>query len=148
MFARKITNARGRELQQEWIQQVQGVLDEAYDDLRQKEKRYIKAYGYIYEDEILLVICFRKGSEFEGSPISFFISVDYQRSQKDEKLLKGLLDFSGKLIDDTLQRLNSVTDVYSAHWEEHEYNKQKYYFKVSRENVELSLKADLILKER
>ena len=147
MLARKATNINGQELPQEWIEQVLGVLHEVYGDFCQQENRHVRVYGHRYEDEILLIICFRKGRDFEGLPLSFFISVDYQRSQRDEKLLKGLLDFSGRLIEDIFQKLKLAEEVYSTHWEENEYNNQKYYFKVSRENIELTLEAERILQK-
>ena len=151
MLARKGHNdAEGRECSPEWIQQVSELLHQVYAEICRREERHFKVYGYIYSDEILLIICFIKAQQEEGLPLSFFISTDYQNSQRNEKLLQGLLDSSGVLMEEVLQKLlmadsDKREDIYSVHWQEHERNSQKYYFKVTRENIELTIEANRLL---
>ena len=150
MLARKPHNHTAEEYSREWIDQVSKTLHSVYSSICRRDDRSFKVYGYTYDDEALLIICLVKENDNFTSSLSFFISVDKEAAQKEKELFKRLLGFSGVLMDETFEKLSSSDEseeIYFVNWQEYEYNTQKYYFKITRENIELSIAADRLLNQ-
>ncbi|MCY4644118.1 MAG: hypothetical protein OXB88_05815 [Bacteriovoracales bacterium] len=146
MLSRKEYCGEGEEFPPEWTGSVQELLDETYSSLCRLEERQFGVYGFIYPDEILLIISLTKKRDPHALPLSLFISADYRGPKRDENLPENLLDVSAFLLEKTLSKVPSE-DRYSPLWTECTHLSKTYYFKVSRENIDLALEADRLLRE-
>ena len=153
MLARKAHNDHGEELPEEWMDQVSDLLTQTYPALCRQNKRCFKTYGHRYSDEILLIVSFTPDKDAgaipgEGLPLSFFISIDISPGDGEDKYLKGLLDFAGILIDEILGKFSAgeeEEEYYSSRWQSHLEKRREYYYKITRENIDLTIEANRLL---
>ena len=147
MLARK-SHRKGKECPQEWIDQISHLINDLYATLFEKEGKKFTVYGYIYSDELLLIVCLSKKDSLDIVPLSLFISADCEN--EEEQILKHILDFLGILLEHILSKiqLESYTEeIYLVSWQEYEYNRQKYYYKITREDINATLEANRLLDE-
>ena len=153
MLARKPHTTPAQNFPPEWTQQTAQLLCQTYSELCQQTQREFDVHGQIYADEMLLMICLSQKNNQNGLPLSFFVSLDLPSTpapQDSEQLLNHLMDFSGTLLDEILpkwQTTDDPTTVYSPHWQEYQYQSDKYYFKITREDIALTLEANRLLTE-
>ena len=147
MFARKESNLNGKTIPLEWQESVIEVLQDAYSAQIKDTGRYFDVYGQIFDDEILLITSYLHETDHSLSPISVFISADLEKSSVDKtkKSFDSIVDLSGHIFDDIFA--TEDWSEYSAKWLETQLNGQDFFYKITRENVALSLEASKLLGE-
>jgi hypothetical protein len=148
MLARKEQESLGKEFPKEWISEVENLLKATYMEEYKDDPRTFSVWGFTYPDEMLLIVSFADNHGTTTSPITLFISVDMDEKTKVKPILSKLLDASGVFFDEVFSsKKQEDPDLYQAHWQEGENNKLKFYFKVSRENIHLSMEATRLLAD-
>jgi len=128
----------------EWTEEVTKTITEAYFEQSEKDNSFFYVYGEIYEQEFVVIISYINHSDLSASPISLFISHDIvEDSKKFKSSLFNLVDFSGLVFDDIFATEN--WNDYNLAWTENEFKGNKFHYKITRENVSLTLQAEEIL---
>lgn len=130
----------------EWLEEVTKTLNEAYNDNCQKESRFFEVYGESYEKEFVVVVSFLHNTDQMAAPITLFIAHDIVEDSKAfKKVLANLLNLIGLIFDDIFATEN--WSEFSANWTENKYQDDMFYYKITRENISLSLQAEALLQK-
>lgn len=148
MFARKASSKVGKSIPQDWSESLARLLNETYKKECQNNGRYFDVYGQIYPEELLLVVSWLSEKDEYLAPVACFLSCEPEQ-MKDEKGVKktqeNFIDVVGLFFDEIF-----ATDDWSEfepNWQEVNYKKENYFFKLSRENINLTLEANRLLGE-
>lgn len=150
MLARKPQTEPAKNFPEDWLEEVSQILKTVYFDKFKHDSRTFAVWGHLYADELLLIISLADNFNPASIPTTLFLSVDIEPKVKMKPLLNKLLDASGTFFDTyfrTGQANSEEEDIYLANWDEAELGKQAFFYKVTRENISLTMEADKILKE-
>ncbi len=130
----------------EWTEEFTRSLTEAYFDQSEKDNCFFDVYGEIYDKEFVVITSYINHKDPHASPISIFISHDVEKNSKEfKKVLNNLVDFVGLVFDDIFSQ-KSWND-YNLTWTENEYRGSQFHYKITRENISLTIQAEEILKK-
>ncbi|MDA9793160.1 hypothetical protein N9B72_01120 [Bacteriovoracaceae bacterium] len=147
MFSRKYPNDSGIAVPAEWKEDFIAVLSETFKDHLPSQFHLFDAYGEIHQDEIVIVSCLYDSKNLNNIPITCFISVDLDEKMKKEpkKVLNNMTDLSGLFFEECLKD-SEFTD-FEPNWQDTKFKNQKYFFKITRENILLSIEASKLLND-
>ena len=137
---------KGKPLPFEWLEEVTKTFNDAYEDKRTEQNRFFEVFGQVYEKEFAVIFSYLHATDPMSSPITLFISHDHlDDTKKFKQALSALVDFAGIIFDD----ITSVKDwsEYNSVWTVNEYKGFSFSYKLTRENISLSLQAEELLKE-
>lgn len=136
----------GKHLPAEWTEEFVKILTEAYAAQSEKDNRFFDVYGQIYDKEFVVVVSYIHHSDQLAAPISIFISHDTSSDSKElSKALKALVDLSGHIFDEIFSQED--WNEYVPTWTENDFKGHLFHYKITRENVSLSLQAEQLLKK-
>lgn len=145
MFGRLIESENASFLPTEWQENFIRVLTEAYADQAEKDERLFDVQGLIYEKEFVIVVSYMDQKDDHTAPITLFISHDIIADQKQmKKALQNISDLVGEIFDDIFATPDWSD--YSPDWVENPYKDNVFHYKITRENITLSLQAEQLLK--
>lgn len=136
----------GSSLPAEWTESLVRVLTESYFKQSEKDNCFFDVYGKVFDQEFVVIISYIHHEDQMASPISVFISHDHlEDSKKMKQALANLVDLSGHIFDDIF----SIEDWngYIPNWTENKFNENTFHYKITRENISLTLQAEEILKK-
>lgn len=144
MLSRYVQEKSGISFPTEWTQQFQAILSQTYESDLTKHAIKISVYAIGYSNEILLIVTLAD-SEDRAIPVSYFASCDLNEKKAPLTQLKILADSVGIFLDQYFaeEDWNDFIDI----WTDAELKDLKFYYKVVRENVGLTLEADRLLAE-
>lgn len=135
-----------KKIPNDWLESFTKVLTEAYFDQSEKDNSFFDVYGEIYEKEFVVIVSYIHHKEQSKSPISIFISHDIISNEKEfEKALKKLVNFTGLILDDIFSQ--DEWNDYINVWTENDFEGHQYFYKITRENISLSLQAEEFLRK-
>lgn len=144
-FGRFETQSR-KPIPNEWTEQVTKTLTEVYHEHSERDNRFFDVYGEIGDKEFVVIISYIHHADQMTSPISLFISHDVLDDSKQfEKALKDLIDLAGEIFDDILSK--DEWSEYISNWTENKYKNSLFHYKITRENISLTLQAEEILSK-
>lgn len=143
MFARKDQEGVGKSIPLEWQEDVQKLLALNFEENLKGKKYFFDTHGRIFQDELLLVISLAPDDP-ALTPVTCFLSMDNPTEKTVKKFLDSMLNFAGDFFESYFDD-NDWND-YSPRWLEVEYQGNTLYYKVTRENIALTLKAEELLK--
>jgi len=133
-------------LPHEWLEEFTKILNDVYHDQLESNDRFFDVYGEIYEKEFVVIVAYVHNNEQLVAPISLFISHDnVDDSKKFKSVLKDLINFTGLLFDDIFS-VAEWSD-YNANWTENNYKDSTFFYKITRENISLTLQAEALLNK-
>lgn len=133
-------------LPNEWTEELTRVLTEAYLERSEKDNKFFDVYGEIYEKEFVVIISYIHHEDQLMSPVSLFISHDVvEDSKKFKVVLKNLVDLSGLIFDDVFAT-EDWSD-YVGTWTSNKYKNNEFFYKITRENISLTLQAEEFLSK-
>lgn len=136
----------------EWGEGLKQVLLNIYGEQAIKDDRTFEVYGFSYPNEVLLIISYVGLDKFT-TPVSFFLSADLTDTTDSKKMVNTMFDCAGVFFDSyfagqaSLEADGEIFDEYVHEWDETDFHNQKLFYKITRENVGLSMQADLLLGE-
>lgn len=146
MLARKKTSKIGKNVPQDWLEGLSRLLNEGYKTECKTSNRYFDVYGQIYSDELLLAVSYLSEKDEYSSPITCFLSCD-QEQISDEKKVKetqqNFVDLSGLFFDEIFS--SDDWNEFEPQWQEVTHKNETYFFKISRENINLTIEANRLL---
>ena len=149
MFFRKYEEVMGIAFPKEWSQSVSLSFGEYFKDKLDFRYASIQSYGFHHIDEFVIIISYVSEEELK-SPVSIFISKDLEEKEKSserefKKAKDAVLDIAGIMLNDLCENIFDVD--YTLRWTEYDFRKQKYHYKITRENIDLTIKTEEILRE-
>ncbi len=145
MFQRIDTETLPIELPIEWRNELKQSLLNIYGDHCLKRESTFDIYAYTFPTELLIIASF-VGLDPNKIPITLFLSADLNHKSDPKKLFNSLIDNIGVFFDQYFQNIeNEEWDEYVHEWQEEEINRQTFYYKVTRENIALTLEAERLL---
>jgi hypothetical protein len=146
MFARKTNSKKGKSIPQDWIESFSRLLNESYKKECTDQGRYFDVYGQIYQEELLLVVSWLSEKDEYAAPITCFLSCEPEQ-MNDEKKVKetqaNFIEVVGLFFDEIFS--SEEWDEFEPNWQEVQFKQQNYFFKISRENINLTLEANKLL---
>ena len=145
MLSRKNHEEAGTNLPSEWIAQVLETLNKVYlKELSVRSKKF-EAFGKTFPDEMLLIVSLLDQDTESSIPTTIMISVDLFSQKKIANTINNLIDSIGIFYD---QYFNDESwNSYVLNWTESDYKNTTFYYKITRENMSLTLAADELLKQ-
>jgi hypothetical protein len=153
MFCRVLVeNESYQPFAQEWLDTTTLLFNRRYEKEcegdTQTPARVFQTYGFIYEHEWVAVLSWCPVDLHEGSPISCFLSAPkelFDTPAKTNSLQAKCLELWGLFFDEIA--LNPDWDEWEFSWQEVEHENWTLWYKITRENVALSLEAEALLKQ-
>ena len=148
MLARKKTSQQGKPLPTEWLESLNRLLNETYKSECKQNGRYFDVYGQVYPEELLLTVSYLSEKDEYLSPITCFLSCEPDQMATAEKVKEtqaNFIDIVGLFFDEIFA--DEEWDEFEPNWQEVSHKNQNYFYKLSRENINLTLEADKLLGE-
>jgi hypothetical protein len=146
MFGRYETDKSGAALPVDWTEGLIRALTENYYAQSEKDNRFFDVFGRIFEKEFLLIASYVHHEDQLKSPISIVISCDIIADQKKfQTALSEMVDLLGHIFDDIFATQD--WNGYIQNWTENTYKTNTFYYKITRENIALTLQANEILEK-
>ena len=134
-----------KELPSDWCDALTNLLNATYEEKANKDNHFFDVIGKIFEKESILFISYLNKSDYSASPITLSISFD---NLNDSDALKSILDIcvslTSLIFDDIFSQENWRE--YVLNWTENEIDGHKLFYKITRENMSLTLQAEELLK--
>lgn len=144
-FGRYETKTR-KSIPNEWIEEVTKTLTEVYFEQSEKDNSFFDVYGEIVDKEFVVVVSYLHHDELMASPISVFLSHDVLENSKEfQSALKNLIDLAGEIYDDIFAQ--DEWQDYNPNWTESKYKNSDFFYKITRENISLTLQSEEILEK-
>lgn len=146
MLARKKTSKKGKSIPQDWLEGLNRLLNQTYSSECKKNGRFFDVYGQIYPEELLLAVSYLSEKDPHLSPITCFLSSEPEQISDEKKVKEtqsNFIDIMGLFFDEIFN--DEEWDEFEPNWQEVSYKNQNYFFKISRENVALTLEANKLL---
>jgi len=147
MFARNNSSKNPESFPADWIEAFSRLLNSTYKSDCTKNKRYFDVFGQIHPEELLVVISYLSELDESITPVTLFLSCDKDQMDTEEKVKKtqkNFIDLAGLFFDEVLSKGEEAID-FEPTWQEVKHNNETYFYKLTRENIALSLKANELL---
>lgn len=146
MLARKTSSKVGKNIPQDWAESLSRLLNETYKKNNTENDRFFDVYGQIYPGEMLIIVSWLAEKDQFAAPITCFISCEAEHIQTVDQVKKtqsNYIDLVGMFFDEIFN--DSEWNEFEPLWQEVSYKQENYFFKISRENINLTIEADKLL---
>ena len=145
MLARKQHKNNGTPFPEQWTQEITTLLNKIYAKECEQLGKSFTTWGRIYEDELVVISSLANNEQVTSVPMTSFLSIDVnpEKKLKIKDRINTLVDLIG-LVFDTILADDDWND-YAPNWTKETAHNLDFFYKVSRENVSLTLDADEIL---
>lgn len=135
----------------DWAEGLKQILLNIYGEKCIQNEKTFEIYGFSYPTEALLIISYVGLDKFE-TPVSLFISSDLTDKTDTDKIMDNMFDSAGVFFDQYFSAeenndSDAIWDDYVLDWEESEFSGEKLFYKVTRENISLTMEANALLGE-
>ena len=136
----------------DWAEGLKQVLLNIYGEHAIKDEKTFEVYGFSYPTEALLIISYVGLDKFV-TPITLFVSADLTKDADPKKMINTMFDCAGVFFDSyfaglkDLEEAGEIFDDYTLDWDETDFHGQKIFYRVTRENVGLTIQANALLGE-
>ncbi len=147
MHSRKDHDQVGKSLPVVWIDEVLGTLNSCYENELLKYENEFEIAAQLFSDEIVVAVCLISKENPDGAAITYSVSADVLEQVPPKPLLKAIIDSIGIFFDHYFKEdEENISDHMTSSWQELKILKQALYYRVSRENIRLTLMADKLLE--
>ncbi len=146
MLSRKEQETEGKSLPQFWLDALKEELDSIYLTDRKKENKEFFIWGEIYQDEFVLVASYVSKKNLGAIPVTYNISVDLGSNSDIEKIYHSVVDSISVFFDSYFHDHTSESwDGFHSEWIEAQVKTIPFFYRVTRENIELTIEANKLL---
>ena len=144
MFSRFNEELKGSPIPAAWIMELEDLLNTTYEgQLKLFEKR-IKVFGELHPKEIAMAFSILSQDKNSTDAITLMVSGDLNEKNDPKKTLDHILNYSSEFFD--LIFNDQGQDEFQPNWVKTDLKKDNFFFKITRENVELTLMANKLLE--
>ena len=146
MLSRKEQEERGRPFSDKMIKSIESLLEEAYQFDGRKDNKKLKVFGEFYPNEILLIVSLLEDNR--KIPTTCFFSADISNKDDSAILLEKLTNSISYILDMVFTMTHDdLIQEYSDIWARLDSPEGSFFYKMTRENIELTLEANRILDQ-
>ena len=152
MFSRLDHEIKAVLFPKDWSEGLKQILLNIYGEKCIKDEKSFEVYGFSYPNEVLMIVSYIGLDKFV-TPITLFLSADLDQSTNTDEILNDMFDSVGTFFDSYFAQAENalendeIWDEYILDWEETKFNNQTFFCKITRENVGLTIEANLLLGE-
>ncbi len=146
MIFRKTPQTKKTIIPATWCEQVTQTLTDHYDSFLKVYDREFNIFAYSHSEEFLLIVSCTTPDNPDHSPSSLFISADLTEKTDASQLMDQLIDVTGIFFDQYFNQEGNWTD-FSGKWEKDQFLGLELHYKISRENMLLTIEANRLLGE-
>ena len=145
MLSRKITPLKPTEIPQAWLEEVNAVLKETYHQQCLDMGIKVETYGEIYKDELCIAFSLLEQNNLLGNATTLFTSFDLDNKSDPKSIFDYIFNASSEFFDYIFGINSEEEEVYQAKWKETNFSEKIFFYKISRENLNLTKKANELL---
>ncbi len=145
MLSRKEHEQKPTHLPDEFRSKVRDLLNTTYGDKFDKEQYEFAVFGMTFPSEVLLMVSLINKKDDNAAPVTYHVSSDLDEKTKADKVVDHLVDSVGLFFDNYFE--DPTWNDFFSKWEETDFKGIKLHYKITRENVGLTLMADQILED-
>lgn len=146
MLSRKEQDKPGILFPEHWRKKVEDILYSVYSEKCEALGKAFQVHGLTYPDELFLAVGLVEKDNLEAAPVTYVVSLDLKEDEKNhEKNIETLVDSMGVFFDGYFA--DPEWDDYFSNWTEATFQKLDFFYKVSRENVALTIQAEALLNQ-
>lgn len=128
------------------LESIKTLIVDSFQEGLKKQGLTLDVFGELYDNEIVLIFSLEKGTESNVKTISLFISKDIETTEKLEKTVDHLVSSSSDFFEMITEKsAEDLFEIYSPRWQKSELENQNFYYKISRENINLTIEANKLL---
>tara|TARA_B100000886_G_scaffold258771_1_gene183708 strand:+ start:204 stop:650 length:447 start_codon:yes stop_codon:yes gene_type:complete len=147
MFSRK-NGTTSSTIPEQIIILINKIINDSFKTNFDSKNIYLETFGELYEDEILLIFSLLDKDDSNSNTISLFISDEIDPKTDLEKKVNELINASSEFFELLCSGTDEqLSEMYSPRWQKSTSGNEGFYFKISRENVRLTIEANKILGE-
>lgn len=147
MFSRLDHETKAVLFPKDWADGLKQILLNIYGERCIKDEKTFEVFGFSYPNEVLLIISYVGLDKFE-TPVTLFLSSDLTLKTATDKIMDTMFDSAGIFFDSYFaaeENEDEIWDDYVLDWQDAEFGSDKIFYMVTRENVMLTMEANLIL---
>ncbi|MFT6069770.1 MAG: hypothetical protein ACJAT2_001683 [Bacteriovoracaceae bacterium] len=146
MLSRKEQTVKANFFPKKWTAEVKNILEGLYKPQCDARDLYIEVHAITYPNELILAVSLLDKELETVIPITYMASADLNEKENPEEILNLLVDSIGFFFDNFFNLEEDPNEtIYSSDWEESKVKDKAFHFKITRENIGLSLMADALL---
>lgn len=132
-----------------WSRPLEELLAQVYSKQCKQAGRGFKTYAASFPGELLVIVSWMSLERIESAPITLLLSMDLTEQTAQEEKLKRLVDCVGLFFDELIESdLMEEELFYEPMWVEKVERDLTFFYKISRENIALTLEANKLLGEQ
>ena len=148
MLSRKEQTHKPNFFPKKWTVEVKNILDGLYKAQCDSRNLYIEVCAISYPNELVLSVSLLDKNNDLLIPVTYMASTDLEKSENPEDLLNLLVDSIGFFFENFfISEGTEDESIYSSDWEPSKVKDKEFFYKITRENVGISIMADAILDE-
>lgn len=132
-------------LPNEWVDKVTELLQDSYRQQLAEDAKIFEVYGKLYKGEVLVIASLINPNDEFAIPTTYSVSMDLEDGQDHTKVLDSLVDSVGAFFD-TFFATKDWMD-YQDQWQSEKFKDLDIFYKINRENIGLTIKADQLLNQ-
>jgi hypothetical protein len=146
MLSRKEQTVKANFFPKKWTAEVKNLLEGLYKQQCDARDLYIDIHAITYPTELVLAVSLLDKELETIIPTTYMASADLTDKENPEDILNLLVDSIGFFFDNYFNLDDDPDEtIYSSDWEESKVKDKVFHFKITRENIGLSLMADALL---
>ena len=132
----------------ELVNFIQNLIQETFEENLKNKGLDLQVYGETYDNEIVLIFSLLNSKDSTANTISLFISDDISQESKIEEKIDFLINSSSDFFETICSSTEEeLVEIYSPRWQETKLSTNNFYYKISRENIILTIEANKLLGE-
>ena len=149
MFSRRDHELKPVLFPKDWSESLKQILLNIYGEQCLRDDRTFEVYGFSYPTEVLLIISYVGLDKF-SLPVTLFLSADLDEKTDSDTIVNTMFDSAGMFFDNYFASEKSEDEIFEdfiLDWQDGEFNNTNFFYKITRENIGLTMQADLLLGE-
>jgi hypothetical protein len=148
MLSRKEQTVRANFFPKKWTAEVKNLLEGLYKPQCDARDLYIDIHAITFPNELVLAVSLLDKELETIIPVTYMASADLLEKEDPEEILNLLVDSIGFFFDNYFNLEEDPNEtIYSSDWEESKVREKAFHYKITRENIGLSIMADVLLGE-
>ena len=145
MLSRHNEEANGVDLPSEWLEEITSAVNSTYESQLKEQNLILKTYGELHKGEVCLAFCLYSINPEDTSAISLLLSVDLKEKEDPKSALDKTINQSSEFFDLLLS--GQEEELFQPNWVRSDLKEGNFHFKITRENIALTLEANRLLRK-
>jgi hypothetical protein len=139
---------KSNQIPKEILSFIDKLIAETFEIRLKSKNLELSIFGELYENEIVLIFSLLNSQDPNLNTISLFVSDDISTDSKLEKKVDHLINSSSEFFETILNSSEEqLLELYSPRWQITDLKSDNFYYKISRENIQLTIEANKLLSE-